>query len=471
MNKVFTKQLNLFPILLIGLTLLLAACNPATEDSEEQEPLALATVEVEERGVPVEVASVETGDIALIYNYTGSLVSQDDINIIPAAGGRIETVLVEVGDEVTAGDTIATIERDVYIAQVRQAQAGLTTAKLNLAKMELGTRPEEIAVSEAAVTLARAALDDVATVDDNERTAAVSGLAQAEANLKLAQSEYDKIAWAGQVGTTPQALALEQATIAYETALAAYELQTNPTDGQLAPLMVQLAQAELAVALSKQPFRDIDFEIAQSSIEQAEIGVEIANLQLKEANIKAPFDGIIAELMITEGSSAGPQAPIARFVSKGVEVSLQVEESRIGQIGQGQSVSLQVGAYPGQEFPAIVTSISPIADPDNHTFTVKIQPIDEEGVLKGGMFADLSVLIEEKQGTTLVPRAAVAQTGGEPTVYVVSGTTVELRTVTIGLADGENVEILSGLEPGDEVVTAGQPNLADGSKVEVVNRL
>lgn len=453
-------------ILIFGSAFITTACGSTVE-----EPVAQAAPPQEELGTPIEVATVETGDISLIFSYTGNLQSKDEVSILPAASGRIESVLVEVGDEVKAGDPIATIERDRYIAQVRQAQAALTQAKLNLAKMEQGSRPEEVAVAEAAVELARAALNDVATVDDNERTAAASNLAQAQAALQAAQADYDKIAWAGDVGNTPQATALERATIAYETALANYNLQTNPSDSQLAPLMAQLAQAELKLALTKQPFREIDFEIARAGIDQAGAALELANLQLDETSIKAPFDGIIAELYVTEGSTVGPQGSIARFVSKAVEVAIDVEESRIGQVFQGQNASLEVTAYPGQEFPAVVTSVAPVADKDTRTFTVKITPLDDSGLLRSGMYANASLLAEEKQNTLLVPRAAVTMVNNQETAYVVKGNTVEQRSVTTGLANNDHIEILSGLKAGETVVVAGQPNLIDGTKVEVTNRL
>jgi len=296
-------------------------------------------------------------------------------------------------------------------------------------------------------------------------------LARAEAALKAAQTEYDKIAWAGDVGTTREAQALQEATIGYENALAAYNLQTNPSDSTLAPLMAQLTQAELNLALTKQPFREIDFEIARTAIEQTESALAIANLQLDDTTIKAPVDGVIAELYISEGSTIGPQAPVALQVSNEVEVSIEVEEGRIRQVFKGQDVSLQVSAYPGQEFPAKVTSVAPVADQDTRTFTVKITPVDQEGLLRSGMYANALLLIDEKKDTLLVPRDAVTMAGDQEFVFVADGNTVDKREVTTGLANDGQIEILSGLEPGETVVTAGQPNLVDGAKIEVVNRL
>lgn len=458
-------------LFIILLALLLLATWMITGCSSAVNPEAKAAPPLqEEPATPVEVATALTGDITLVYSYAGDLKSRDSVSIIPGASGRVVSLLVEVGDEVKKDAPIAIVDQGSYLARLRQAEAGLATAKLNMQKMAMGPRPEEVAAAQAAVQLARASVDDIATINDDERTRAASQMASAQASLRQAQAEYDKIGWAGDVGQTPQALALEQATVAYETALANYNLATNPSDSQLAPLMAQLTQAELALALVLQPFRPVDFAIAQTAVDQAEAAVEAARLQLDETTIKAPFDGVIAELYVSEGSTVGPQAPIALFVTEEVEVVIDVEENRVGHVFKDQYAALRVAAYPGRDFPAVVNSIAPVADKDTHTFSTKITPIDEEGLLRSGMYADVSILADEKQNTLLVPRAAVVLYNNQQTVYVVKDNqTVEQRAITTGLINGDYAEILEGLEPGDIVVIAGQPNLVDGAPVEIVS--
>lgn len=471
----------IFLTLLLVAVLPLTACNPAAKPirfgSDSGAGVAQAAPPQAAPAVPVaphsvQVAPVEIGDIAVVYSYSGDIEATDSVNVMPMAAGRIESVLVKVGDEVQAGDPIAMVESTVYEAQLKQAQAGLELARLGLAKMEAGTRPEQIATAQAAVQFARNALSDIIYITDAERTAAVAAMAQTEAMLRLAQAEYDKIAWAGQVGMMPQALQLEQATIAYEAAQAAYELQTNPSDVQLSPLMMQLGQAELALAMAKKPFTETDFEMARAQIKLAEAAVDLASVQVNEATIRAPMAGIVAELYIAAGSMAGPQAPVALLVSRQVEAVINIEESRISQVAEGQNAALRVAAYPDQDFPAVVTSVAPIADQDSHTFVVKVTPQDDDHLLRSGMYADLSLLVEQKQATLLVPRAALIDTNDQPTVYVVAeDNTVGLRAVTTGLIEGDRVEILSGLSADQLVVIAGHSGLVDGSSVEVMNSL
>jgi HlyD family secretion protein len=462
------KQLTYFLILLLlGVMLATTACG---SQGEQQTVAKAAPAVEEEKVIPVEVAETRTGPMSLVLDYAGTLESRDSVNLVPAATGRIESVLVKVGDEVKAGDPIATIEDDTYLAQLKQAQAAVSTAKLNLAKMELGSRPEEIAAAQASVELARAAVNDVATVSDDERTKAAADLAKAEADLKAAQAEYDKIAWAGDVGTTPQAIKLQQATITYQNSLAKYNLDTNPSDSQLAPLMLQLANAQLALALKQQPYRQIDFEAARAAIQQAEAALDLVNLQLREVVVKAPFDGVVADLNISQGSRVSPQAAIGQFISNELEVTVNVPENNIAQVKKGQSAALRVTAYPGQDFPGVVTSIAPVANKDSRTFEVKITPTRGIELLRSGMYANTSILAEEKKDTLLAPRTAIITIDGQPAVYVLKeNNTVAQQPVTTGLFDKDNIEILSGLKPGEAVVTAGQSNLTDGAKVEVAN--
>lgn len=457
------KQMSLFLlVLLLGFTLSTTACSPVAKSAVAAAPPQ------EEIGTSVEVTQVKTGDIALVFDYSGNLQAQADVTLAPRVSGQIQAVLVEVGDQVKAGDPIAILDHDVSAAQLKQAEAVLAQAQLKLQKMEEGARPEEVAAAESAYEISQTALSDVKNIDDNERTTAATNMANAQAALKLAQFEYDKIAWAGQVGETPQALKLEAATNAYEQTLAAYNLQTNPSEAQLAPLKAALTKARLDLALAKQPFRPVDFAMAKAGIQQAEAAVELAKLQLDYTTLRAPFDGVVGEVYVHQGSMVDTKSPIALFVSPQVEVSVNVEESRLGQVAKDQHASLRVSAYPGVEFPGLVTSVAPLADQKTHTFVVKVTPLDKKGLLRSGMFADVSLLVNEKPQALLVPSSAVVKVDGQPAVYRVNDGQVEQVKVSTGLSNDTETEIVSGLKAGDSIVIAGQSNLQNGAKVKVV---
>ncbi len=459
----------LLMLALLAAGLLVTGCNTVASEAAAAPPEADAATLAAEHSLPVEVAPIERGDISLLLNYSGNLQAQSDITLVPKVGGQLEKLLVKVGDPVKKGAPIALIDGDAYVAQLKQAQAALTQARLNLEKMELGSRPEEIAAARNALSLARAALSDVENIDDNERTSAAAALANAQAAVRQAQTEYDKVAWAGEVGAMPQALALEKATNTYEQALAAYNLQTTPGDATLAPLESQVVQAELKLTLAENPFRPVDFDGARASIAQAEAAVELAALQVNYTTLASPIDGVVAELYAEAGDMVGSTTALGLVVSNETEVKIDVEESRIGQVFEGQPVSLHVSAYPGVDFPAVVTTVAPIADANTHTFAVTITPLNEKGLLRSGMFADTTLLAEEKKNTLLAPLTAVTTSNEQPTVFVLNADgQVEERPVTTGLTTKTQVEIVSGVKAGEIVVTNGQVNLEDGAKVEVV---
>jgi RND family efflux transporter MFP subunit len=233
-----------------------------------------------------------------------------------------------------------------------------------------------------------------------------------------------------------------------------------------------LAQAEASLALAEDPFTDNDFELVYAQIEQAEASVALAQKQVNETVIRAPFDGTLAELYISEGSMVGSGSPVALFVSDKLEAIVGIEENRISQVYPGQDAALQVSAYPGQDFPGVISSVAPVADQSSHTFTVKVTPIDEDHLLRAGMYADVSLLVEEREGTFLLPSIAVLEENGEQTVFVVDQNNVARRiVVSTGLQDGTQVEIRSGLNGDEQVVVNGYENLQDGMKVNVAQNV
>jgi HlyD family secretion protein len=458
---------TLLPMLLLSVALLVVGC--ALPGASAQAP---APEDAAPAAAPVEVATVETGAIAQVLEHTGNLQPQRSVTVVPRVGGQIQAVQVKVGDRVKTGDPIAVIESDAYTLTLQQAQLGLEMARLNLAKAKQGTRPEQLRAARAAADIAHAALKDAKNPGESTRTIAAANLAQAEAAVRLAQYQYDKISWAGQAGMTAEALQLQQATTAYEQAKAAYDLQTNPPDSALAALEAQAVQADLNLALAENPVEQVDFDMADLGIRQAEAAVEQARLQVDYATVRAPFDGIVSELYIVPGSMVGPTVPVASVISAELEVPADVAEDQIAQISPGQNAALAISAYPGQSFPALVTSVSPAADANTHTFVVKVTPASGEQdagtTLRSGMYANVSILANERSQVLLIPRRALTQVDGQDTVYVVVEGRAEPRSVAVGLSDQDRIEITSGLSAGEQVVVAGMSNLTSGAPVKVV---
>ena len=209
---------------------------------------------------------------------------------------------------------------------------------------------------------------------------------------------------------------------------------------------------------------------AVAGVAQAEAQVALAQANLDQTTVVAPFDGVIASRSLSAGAFASPQTPILTLASNTVEVHVTVEEARVGQIQPGQAVQLSVPAYPGQTFPAKVATIAPAGDVRAHTFDVKIVPDVQDQHLLPGMFAQVQVVAAHKPDALLIPKEAVVNQGGNQIVFVNDNGKASQRQVQTGMSNDTQVEILSGVAPGEPVVVVGQTGLRDGMPIQDVSQ-
>ena len=184
----------------------------------------------------------------------------------------------------------------------------------------------------------------------------------------------------------------EQATLNRLVNVSSYDVRAS---------QAQVDQTQAQLDARKRPFTAEDILIAASQVDQASAALEASKVQQGESLVRAPFKGVVAQKFVSPGAIVAPNTPVVQLVSKDVEIVLQVEEARIGQLRAGQPAQITVAAFPGQPVPAQVASVAPTADPRSRTFAVRILPNDPEGKLRDGMFAQVSV--------TAPPRATLAR--------------------------------------------------------------
>src|SRR5205823_8712520 len=216
-------------------------------------------------------------------------------------------------------------------------------------------------------------------------------------------------------------------------------------------------------------YTDADLQAAVAGVAQAEASVALAQANLDQTTVVAPFDGVIATRSLTAGAFATQQSPIMILSSAAVEVHVTVEESRVVQVHPGLDVNLTVPAYPDQTFAAKVVTLAPAGDTRAHTFDAKIVPTNQDQRLLPGMFAQVQVIAARKPDAILVPREAVIQQGTQPVVFVNNNGKANQRPVEIGMSDNTSIEIVSGLAAGEQVVVVGQNGLRDGAAIQVAN--
>ncbi|MBE0604668.1 MAG: efflux RND transporter periplasmic adaptor subunit [Deltaproteobacteria bacterium] len=214
--------------------------------------------------------------------------------------------------------------------------------------------------------------------------------------------------------------------------------------------------------------------IAAAKAQVAFAGEDVAHAttRLSKAVIHAPFDGTVAERLVSEGDLVGEmQKVVFRLVdNRLLELTVSVPSTEMAALRAGQAVRFFSDAFPGREFEGKVAHINPSVSPGDRSVRVIVEVPNVPEVLKGGLFVKGRIATGVRKGVVLIPRTAllswnVAARKGE--VFVVDDNVARRRGVTTGTVQGDRVEIPSGLRPGETVVDRGAFLLSDGDAVKV----
>ena len=228
---------------------------------------------------------------------------------------------------------------------------------------------------------------------------------------------------------------------------------------------------QLEAAESKLSIAEAESRLAASKVAQAETELEQSRLELAERRIESPLDGQVASRTVQVGDLAKSDVGLLRIVDLStVRTAVHVGESDYRQLREGQPAEVRVDTYP-DPFPGRVVRLAPVLDPETRTAVVYIAVENPDGLLKPGMHARVRVVLDRHEQATAVPLASVVETPEGSTVFVLTddGGRVSQVSVRLGLADRAMVEVLSGVDPSDRVVTLGSHLVRDGQVVEVVD--
>ncbi|MCK4245238.1 MAG: efflux RND transporter periplasmic adaptor subunit [Candidatus Omnitrophica bacterium] len=209
-----------------------------------------------------------------------------------------------------------------------------------------------------------------------------------------------------------------------------------------------------------------------SQTQQAKANLDYARSQLSNSSIHSPIGGYVTFRRCEPGEFAtrpmGMESDILmRIVNiERVDIETEISEENITHIYPGQKVAVKVDALRGKEYVGKVTKINKAADPDTHTFRVKVRLNNPEGELKPGMFSRLSFLLKSQEGI-IVPREALVSREGTDYVFIAENARAKLRQVEIGLILDSRVLIAKGLSEGEDFIISGQTSLKNGDKITI----
>ena len=244
----------------------------------------------------------------------------------------------------------------------------------------------------------------------------------------------------------------------------------------------ELKQAEARLRLSEANTRRINALRKKGlSNEQeedqavSELGVNkassvLARTRLQKMAIHAPFDGTIGLRHTSEGDYLPRGQDIVTLInSNPIKLEFRIPEIYLSEVAVGQTVEVRVDAFRGETFNGEVYAIAPEVDVGGRSFMVRARISNDDNRLVPGLFAQVVLELERKANALLIPEAALMPAGDKQYVYRIDDGKAVRAEVSLGLRQGDQVEVVSGLQPGARVITAGQMKIMDGSKVQPVD--
>ena len=251
------------------------------------------------------------------------------------------------------------------------------------------------------------------------------------------------------------------------------ETDTVLLEAQLDLAAATRAYQESEFARSEQLFQQgaitpAQYDAAKLTLAQARTGYEIANKQLEEATLKAPFGGIITMRNAEVGDMLSPGSPAFRIIAMDrVKIRAGIPERYINEFDVGNRVVISIDAIPGHEFEARINFLSPEASAGVRTFLAEMEVDNRDGLIRAGLMGNAHILRRAVDDALLVPLNATIETDQGPVVFVLrDDDTVELRSIQ-NLSGNETMIQVAGLNPGERIVARGQNDLVDGEQVRV----
>ena len=221
----------------------------------------------------------------------------------------------------------------------------------------------------------------------------------------------------------------------------------------------ELIEGDAAPATS---INDLNYNLESTKIQK-----ENMQQQIVDNNIYAPISGIVVQKNANAGEFANPGTPLAAIMDISVlKAIVFVSENNVYDLKLGQPAQISSTIFPGKITKGIIKFITPKGD-ENHNYRVEVE-IPNSGY-KAGTYVAVKFSFKKPADALQIPKIALVEGVKNPYVYVVNGNTIAIRKIEVGEEIGQNIVVRSGLIPGEKVITTGQINLSESSKIQIVN--
>ncbi|MBI4483613.1 MAG: efflux RND transporter periplasmic adaptor subunit [Acidobacteria bacterium] len=358
----------------------------------------------------VPVIELETREVRRVVNAVGSLWPFDQVTVSSEVEGHVQQILADVGDLVRESQVLVKLSPEELQYELDQQ-----TAALRQAMVRLGLSSEE------------ASPGDPEELPEVKRAAAI--LIEAEQKLERARELHER--------------------------------------NLISKQQLDEAEARFRVAQAE---RDAIFQQVrhtQALVQQYRASVALARKKLRDTEIRAPFAGAVRERLVSVGQSLNVRSPVMTLVKLDpLKLRADVPEKMSPWVRIGQVVEVGVEAYPNQVFSGKISRLVPAVSEDSRSLTVEALVDNRQGLLKPGFFAKVKLTTEKADSIHLLPESATAYAYGVHKAFAVENGRVKERDLSLGERFGDQVEILSGIRPGEWVALQPQ-GLKDGQAVTI----
>jgi multidrug efflux pump subunit AcrA (membrane-fusion protein) len=417
------RQFKLFSLALVAALagLLSLACGGSKAQSNTKQGEAAPGTQQQQQVVDVTTAPAITRQLPRFLEATGSLVADEQTDVAPAVAGKVVAIGVDLGTWVERGTMLVRLDdRDARIrleqatAQVAQAQASVRQSEARI-----GLRPGQSF--------------------DATRVAEVGS---ARVALELAEKQLRR----------------------FERLIESGDVSRSSYDQQKAQRDQLREQYEAALTQARQNYAAV--QTARAAVDAAQTQITQARKAINDAVVVAPISGYVSDRPAALGEYVTTSSKVATIVrTNPLRAQMDIPEQSVSTIQVGQSVSVSVSAYPDRNFSGTIHHISPSVTPNSRTMTVEAKVDNPGGLLKPGQFVTVRILQPQSDPAVLVPARAVRTESGVSRVFVIKDGRAEQRLVQLGQAEGDLVEIKTGIAADEQVATSNVELLSDGMAV------
>jgi RND family efflux transporter MFP subunit len=384
--------------------------------------------------------------LSLATSQPGRIEAFEQAPIFAKVSGYVDQIGVDIGDPVKKNGTLLKLAVPEMNDDVKQKEALVAQAEAEVKQAAAAAAAAKAAVPSAEAKVAQAE----------------AGIGRTDAEFARWQAEYDRVKALATSRSVTEKLADETLN----------QLRSAEAAKKESASAVLAAKALVDEAKSNVDKAEADQATASARLKVAQANLARASTLLSYTEIKSPFDGVVTRRDVdtghfvgTPGASSQPLLVVCK--TDRVRIFVDVPELEAEWVGIGDPAIVTVQALGGRTFDAKVTRLAWSLDPSNRSLRTEVDVPNENGPLRPGMFATVTITLERRADVLTLPAVAVVREGAEAFCCVVTDGKIERRKVELGLRSGPEVEVRSGISADQPVVLVGAAGLKPGQVVEV----